>query len=279
MATWFAVHILARMPVGGRFGLENSALPTAIRLETGVGLDDIEVSQSGGDAVHVQCKTSATLATGEKAPLSKTGGQLARWVADAKSGAGLPDPTRNAAVLAVRSDAARTLDDLESGCRAFDLGGSWSVTLGQRNQAERAALGALETIVTREWTRASGRRSRRRRLRGHGTDSPPRAVLDGRGGRRLARGVGSATSPATPGRGTGSRSRSETGSRSCSPGMAGPCSATDYTNGPPTRSRTATSSTPTPHRCGERSSADTLPPRRMGIARCATARRAASRRY
>jgi len=156
VATWFVVHILTRMPVGGRFGLKNTALPIAIRLETGVGLDDIEVSLSDGAAVHIQCKTNATLATGEKAPLAKTGGQLARWVADAKAGAGLPDPTRSAAVLAVRSDAARSLDDLESGCRAFDLGGEWRVTLGQRNQAELIALGALETIVTREWTAHRG---------------------------------------------------------------------------------------------------------------------------
>lgn len=156
VATWFAVHILARMPVGGRFGLENTALPIAIRLETGVGLDDIEVSLSCGAAVHIQCKTSATLATGKTAPLAKTGGQLARWVADGKAGAGLPDSTRSAAILAVRSDAARSLDELESGCRAFDLGGSWRVTLGQRNQAERMALGALETIVVREWTAHRG---------------------------------------------------------------------------------------------------------------------------
>jgi len=48
VATWFAVHILVRLPVGGRFGLNGAALPTAVRLETGTGLDDIEVTQSDG---------------------------------------------------------------------------------------------------------------------------------------------------------------------------------------------------------------------------------------
>ncbi len=33
VATWFAVHILVRLPVGGRFDINNQALPVAIRLE------------------------------------------------------------------------------------------------------------------------------------------------------------------------------------------------------------------------------------------------------
>lgn len=156
VATWFAVHILVRLPVGGRFGLNNEALPTAIRLETGTALDDIEVTQSNVGALHIQSKTSATLATGEKAPLAKTGEQLATWMADAKAAGGAPDPTRSAAILAVRSDAARTLDDLEAGCRAFDLGGGWAATRNQRNIAQRSALRALETIVNAAWTAHRG---------------------------------------------------------------------------------------------------------------------------
>lgn len=156
VATWFAVHILVRMPVGGRFGINTQALPVAIRLETGDGLDDIEVSQSDDGALNVQCKTSANLGTGPSAPLAKTVGQLARWVADAKAAGGLPDLNRNVALLAVRADAPRALDNLESGCRAFDLGGGWAVTRPQRNQAERAALGAFEAIATQVWTAHRG---------------------------------------------------------------------------------------------------------------------------
>lgn len=152
VATWFAVHILVRMPVGGRFGINNQALPVAIRLETGDSLDDIEVSQSDAGALHLQCKSSANLGVGPSAPLVKTVGQLACWVADTRAAGGLPDLSRNVALLVVRADAPRTLDDLESGCRAFDLGGSWAVTRPQRNQAERAALGTFETIATAAWT-------------------------------------------------------------------------------------------------------------------------------
>ncbi len=156
VATWFAVHILVRLPVGGRFGLNSAALPTAVRLETGTALDDIEVTQSDDGTLLIQSKTSATLATGEKAPLAKTGGQLATWMANAKAAGGAPDSTRSAAILAVKSDAARTLDDLEAGCRAFDLGGSWGVTKNQRNAAQRSALGALEMVVTAAWTTHRG---------------------------------------------------------------------------------------------------------------------------
>lgn len=156
VATWFAVHILVRMPVGGRFGINNQALPVEICLETGDGLDDIEVSQADGGSLHIQCKTTANLGTGEKAPLTKTLKQLAHWVADTKVADGLPDLTRNAALLAVRASAAQTLDNLESGCRAFAHGGNWSVTLSQRNQAERTALTAFETIATPAWSSHRG---------------------------------------------------------------------------------------------------------------------------
>jgi len=156
VATWFAVHILVRLPVGGRFGLSNAALPTAVRLETGTTLDDIEVTQSDGGALLIQSKTTANLATRESSALAKTGGQLATWMANAKAAGGAPDPTRSAAILAVKSDAARTLDDLEAGCRAFDMGGSWTVTKNQRNAAQRSALDALETIVTAAWTTHRG---------------------------------------------------------------------------------------------------------------------------
>jgi hypothetical protein len=156
VGTWIAAHILARLPVGGRFGINNVALPTAIRLETGTGLDDIEVSQSDAGSIHIQCKTSATLATGEKAPLTKTVGQLAGFVADSKNGVGLPDLTTTVAVLAVRFDAPATLDRLESGLRAFGLGGSWSTTVPQRNKGEQAALAAFSTIAVPAWTSHRG---------------------------------------------------------------------------------------------------------------------------
>lgn len=145
VATWLAAHILARAPVGGRFGINNLALPVSIRLETGADLDDIEVTLSDGGSIHIQCKTSASLSDKPDAALVNTIRQLVQWVSDAS-----PDPTRSAAALAVRS-APKTLQALESGCRAFDLGGDWTVTKPQRNQAEREALAIFETTARSAW--------------------------------------------------------------------------------------------------------------------------------
>lgn len=152
VATWFAVYLLVRMPVGGRFGINNNAVPVSLRLETGAGLDDIEVAQSDGGVIAVQCKTNATMGTGPQAALPKTIRQLVGWFADETNAHGLPDLTRNAALIAVRSDASSTLDVLEAGLRAFDYGGSWNVTLRQRNQADQGALKTFSTLATDAWT-------------------------------------------------------------------------------------------------------------------------------
>lgn len=156
VGTWFAVHVLVRLPVGGRFGINNQAVPIALRFETGEHLDDIEVSQSDGGALHIQCKTTANLSTDTSGSLARTVHQLVRWVADAKAGPGLPDLTRNAGVLAIRADAPRSLSDLEAGCRAYDLGGDWALTRSQRNAAERGALGVLEALAAPAWTAHRG---------------------------------------------------------------------------------------------------------------------------
>lgn len=155
VATWLAVHLLVRMPVGGRFGLNNQAVPVAIRLETGSGLDDIELSQSDGGELQFQCKTSANLSVAANMPLSKTIVQLVHWIADSQASGRLLDPVSSAAVLAVKN-APRVLDDLESGCRAFDLGGTWSETCSQRNRGERSALATFESIATAAWTAHRG---------------------------------------------------------------------------------------------------------------------------
>ena len=156
VATWLAVHILAQLPVGGRFGINNQALPIAIRLETGVHLDDIEVTQSDNGALHIQCKTSANLSSDLSSPLAKTVGQLARWLAGETATGTFPDPQSNIALLAVRSDSPMTLDSLETACRAFDYGGGWTATREQRNQAERNALDVLREAATAAWIKRRG---------------------------------------------------------------------------------------------------------------------------
>lgn len=151
VGTWLAAHLIAQVPVGGRFGTDNHAVPESIRLETGEGLDDIELVQSDGGILSVQTKTTGNLGGGPTAPLAKTVGQLVRLVADASRAGELPDPTHNAAVFAVSNRAAATLDDLESGCRAMDAGGSFRTVFPQRNQAEQTALSVFETLATNAW--------------------------------------------------------------------------------------------------------------------------------
>lgn len=58
---WIAAHILARLPIGKRFGLANSALPVCIRLGTREGLDDILVTQDDSSRIDLQSKTRAGL--------------------------------------------------------------------------------------------------------------------------------------------------------------------------------------------------------------------------
>ena len=141
VGAWLAAHLLARLPVGGRFGLANTALPVSLQLETGDGLDDIRLGQSDDSRIDLQSKTSAGLTTASKSPLGKTISQLARVIIEA---GGAVDPAKARAVLAVAASAPRTLDALEGGCRAFDLGGSWATTKASRSKAEREALDLFE---------------------------------------------------------------------------------------------------------------------------------------
>jgi hypothetical protein len=155
IGTWLAAHLLARRPVGGRFGLANTALPVSIQLETGDGLDDIRLSQGDASRIDLQSKTSAGLETSPKSPLGKTIGQLVRVMIEARASGIAVDPAKSRAVLAVAANAPRTLDVLERGCRTFDLGGSWATTKAKRSSAERDALDLFETHARTAWAKHS----------------------------------------------------------------------------------------------------------------------------
>lgn len=156
VASWFASHLLAREPVGGRFGLNNAAIPISIRLETGEGLDDIEVKLSDGGSIHIQCKTTANLTAREASPLGKTIIQHAQWLARAFTTGGTPDSTKTAGLLAVSSSAPQTLEILEASCRAFDMGGTWASTALHRNKAEKEAISHFESLAKLAWRSSSG---------------------------------------------------------------------------------------------------------------------------
>lgn len=151
VATWIAAHVLARLPIGGRFGLANSALPVSIRLETGEGLDDTLLLQADGSRIELQSKTRANLSESTTSPLGKTIAQLARAVFQARQAGAPLDPERARAVLAVGAAAPRSLDTLEQGCRAFDLGGDWSTTRAQRSVKEREALDLFALLARAAW--------------------------------------------------------------------------------------------------------------------------------
>jgi hypothetical protein len=155
VGTWFAAHMLARLPVGARFGLANSALPVSLRLETGEGLDDILVIQDDESRIDVQSKTSADLSQSPTSPLGKTIHQLAGMMVEARSAGVAVDPARVRAVLAVSEGASRTLENLERGCRAFDMGGTWAAVKEQRSEEEADALDRFEAHARSAWAELS----------------------------------------------------------------------------------------------------------------------------
>lgn len=151
VGTWLAAHMLARLPVGGRFGLANTALPTSLRLETGEGLDDILLVQDDESRIDLQSKTSAGLSQSPTSPLGKTIAQLVKSLIEARCAGTAVNVAKLRAVLAVAADAPRTLDDLERGCRALDTGGAWAPVKAQRSKTESEALDLFETHARAAW--------------------------------------------------------------------------------------------------------------------------------
>ena len=79
VGTWLAAHLLTRLPVGGRFGMANVALPVSIQLEIGEGLDDILLIQDNTSRIEVQAKTQANLSTGSTSALERRSRSWRAW--------------------------------------------------------------------------------------------------------------------------------------------------------------------------------------------------------
>lgn len=159
VGAWFASHLVARMPLDRSFGLTRDAVPIRIQFETGTGLDDIEVTFSTGEALHVQCKTRPSLSAEEDSDLAHTLRQLVSLTLKPHStgpSLGADQEERNLALLAVRENAPKTLDDLDSACRYFDGGGDWRTDLNGLNQDKRKALAIFEKHVRASWTNIAG---------------------------------------------------------------------------------------------------------------------------
>lgn len=144
---WFAAHLLAKMPVGSRFGLNAAAYPVTLQLETGVDLDDILVTLSNGGRIAVQCKTRPSLSPSETSDLGETIVQTARFIATASTSTPVLDLQRSAAVLAVAPDAPATLNALDEICRMFATSDDWSTVYARVSQPQRNAMDILEGHV------------------------------------------------------------------------------------------------------------------------------------
>lgn len=151
VGVWFAAHLATKTPLGARFGLSATALPARLQFETAQFLDDIQMEMSDGSVILVQCKTRPSLSAAKDSPLVETFGQLASFLLSQRKAGAEPDPAKTAALLAVASDAPRSLDDLEAACRHLDLGASWAETTARVSKKQGAALDLLAKIARKAW--------------------------------------------------------------------------------------------------------------------------------
>jgi hypothetical protein len=156
VGTWFAAHLVADMPVGGRFGLVVDLRPVELQFETGDALDDAVLRLTDGGAIYVQCKTRPALERSADSALAKTVAQLVDFVVDQRAKAAALDPSRLAAVLAIAESAPRSIDALEEACRQFDNGGTWVEVLGRVSEAQQNALDILRLHADRAWNARTG---------------------------------------------------------------------------------------------------------------------------
>jgi hypothetical protein len=140
---WFAAHLLAKMPVGSRFGLDVAAYPVTLQFETGQGLDDIVVTLSNGGRIAVQCKTRPSLSGSATSDLGETIVQTVQFVTTASTLTPALDLQRSAAVMAVAPDAPATLNALDEICRMFATGDDWQSVYARVSQAQRNAMDIL----------------------------------------------------------------------------------------------------------------------------------------
>lgn len=152
VGAWFAAHLATSTPLGARFGISATALPSRLQFETGEFLDDIAMELSDGSSILVQCKTRPSLSAAEDGPLSRTVTQLVSLLLTRRKEGVEPDPAKTAAVLAVASDASGSLDHLEAACRYFDVGATWGDAKGRVNADQGDALDVLAQCARAAWT-------------------------------------------------------------------------------------------------------------------------------
>ncbi|SDF30000.1 hypothetical protein SAMN04488504_1294 [Myxococcus virescens] len=152
VATWFAVQMLADLPIGSAFGLPTGLKVSGLQCETGDAVDDIVVRLDGGGAIYVQCKTRPALTVGSDTPLGMGLTQVVDLYSRQKRSSSSAGYVR--ALLAIAEDAPRTLETLNSACRLFDHGGVWDEVNARATSEVRSALQLFEAHVRSAWPTA-----------------------------------------------------------------------------------------------------------------------------
>lgn len=150
---WFAARIIGRSPVGGRFGLDASVLPTGIRFETGDGLDDVEVTLDSGGCLFLQCKTTMSLERGDDSEFARSVRQIVAVFAKYWNEPDHPsiDPQKSALIFAVSAKGAR-LVALENACKR--VGADGERELERASQEEKSAFTIFKTHLANGWSKA-----------------------------------------------------------------------------------------------------------------------------
>ena len=159
VGAWFAAHVVSDISVGPRIGLSENAMSVRIQFETGSYLDDIEVRQSDGGKILVQCKTNLNLSSRPNSSLARTVEQLVCFfVAYQEDRLDGIDLDLCAAVLAVESTAPSSLDHLEEACRFFDYGADIKDVASNLSKARQRALNIFFEHVRTAWSRQARER-------------------------------------------------------------------------------------------------------------------------
>ena len=148
VAAWFAVHLVADMPVGKKFGMAGDTRLVELQCETADPIDDVVARLANGGKIYVQCKTQARLDRTPDSALGRTIFQLVGLYLDIARAAG---SAQIVAVLAVQESAPRSLDTLEEACRMFDLGGTWPAVMALSPAVRCEALALFEAHVRAAW--------------------------------------------------------------------------------------------------------------------------------
>lgn len=150
VAAWFAAHLVADMPVGGKFGMAGDTRLVELQCETADPMDDVVARLADGGMIYVQCKTQAGLDKTPDSALGRTISQLVGLYLDVARAAGT---SQIVAVLAVQESAPRSLGSLEEACRMFDGGGRWPDVMALLPAARHDALALFEDHVRAAWAK------------------------------------------------------------------------------------------------------------------------------